>query len=84
MKILLIFCAIVLCSISCVSHKFTVNVDRIYIDEETDVAMLITKEGDMKIHSNISVYNIYDILDRKEEIVLCYKPSGVYLNSKDN
>lgn len=84
MKNILIFCAIVLCSISCVSHKFTVNVDRIYIDKERDVPMLITKQGDVTIHSNISVYNIYDILDRKEEIVLYYKPSGVYLNSKNN
>lgn len=84
MKTLFYICAIVLCSISCVSHKFTVNVEKIYIDEETDVAMLITKEGNMKIHSNISVYDVYNILDRKEEIVLCYKPKGVYLNSKDN
>lgn len=84
MKTLLIFCAIVLCSISCISHKFTVNVDRIYIDEETDIPMLMTKEGSIRIHSDVPVYDVYHMLDEKEEIVLLYKPRGVYFNYKDN
>lgn len=86
-------CAIVLCSISFLScakyplyRTFTVNSERIYIDEEQDVAVLIiNSKGDgVEIMSDIPVHVIYALLEEKEEIILSNTHHNIYMYAKNN
>lgn len=90
MKTILFLCAIVLCSISCVRYPlertFTVNSERLYIDEETDkLVITINKKGDgVEIKSDLPIYVIYALLEEKEEIVLSNDNHNIYLLAKNN
>lgn len=67
-------------------NTFTVNVDKIYIDEEQDVAILIIgdNQAGVEIKSDISINAVYALLEEKEEIVLSSDTTDIYLYAEDN
>lgn len=97
---LAIVCAIICASIvlsSCLTscakvekpterHTFTVNVEKLYIDETQEVVLLFIG-GDssaIELETDIPLHVVYALLEEREEIVLSNDTSNIYLYAEDN